>query len=73
MENNKHDWTELFDEYEEKMKEDNYYMNNKIEERKLPGANIFNKRKTLRTNSFKLPKLTWRKFTSVLNYPPITS
>jgi hypothetical protein len=57
MEHNKRDWTTLFDEYEEKMKEGNQYMDDIIEECKLPGAVLFNKRKTL-SGPVKLPKLS---------------
>ena len=56
MERNKRDWTELFDEYEEKMKEGNYYMTTEIEESKLPGSEVFNKRKTI-SGRANLPKL----------------
>lgn len=38
MELNKQSWTLLFDEYEAKMNKGNYYMNEIVEARKLPGC-----------------------------------
>ena len=56
LETNKSEWNRLFAEYEEKMNQGNYYMSSIIEERKLPGASVFDKRKTLDTVA-KLPPL----------------
>lgn len=37
------------------MKDGNYYMSSVIEERRLPGATHFNKRKTIDIKAMKLP------------------
>lgn len=38
MESNRENWQELFDEYEQKMVNGNDYMNEIIQQRKLPGS-----------------------------------
>lgn len=52
MEDNKVQWTELFDEYEDKMKAGNTYFEEVIELKKLPGhtqQSAIKKQKTLKS------------------------